>query len=69
MLPRKKRTNMDEKKLRQMKYPKVKKKKKKLKEIVITVFYLLHVQIDIIVMLWTAKGFDFVQCVKVYKND
>lgn len=28
MLPRKKRTNMDEKKLRQMKYPKVKKKKK-----------------------------------------
>lgn len=68
MLPRKKRTNMDEKKLRQMKYPKVK-KKKKIKEIVITVFYLLLAQIDIIVMLWTAKGFDFVKCVKVYKND
>lgn len=59
---------MDEKKLRQMKYPKVK-KKKKIKEIVITVFYLLLAQIDIIVMLWTAKGFDFVKCVKVYKND
>lgn len=32
MLSRKKRTNMDEKKLRQMKYPKVKKKKKMNKE-------------------------------------
>jgi len=26
------------------------------------------VQIDIILMLWIAKGFDFVQCVKVHKG-
>lgn len=29
---------------------------------------MLHVQIDIILMLWIAKGFDFVQCVKVHKG-
>ena len=29
---------------------------------------MLHVQIDIILMLWIAKGFDFVQCVKVHKE-
>lgn len=51
-----------------MKYPKVK-KKKKFKRDCHNCIYLLHVQIDIILMLWIAKGFDFVQCVKVHKND
>lgn len=65
MLPRKKRTNMDEKKLRQMKYPKVKKKKKFKRDCHNCTFFAACADryhrnaVD-------CKGLDFVLCVKVH---